>query len=562
MSADDTLKVVTSSALQHLFSTNAVTAPISSFDLLARVIASSPPASSLLPGSDPAPKLRLTDLSRFERILENLSEHWDYGQIALSREEGPDGELTVMDVQLGAPRGGTSASSLQMTIRRKRKRVVDEDDDSAVGRAEEEETPERSEAWKPPPSTLESLSKTVKEVYNLMQQGTAKGRLLAEQFRSIIGSFEPICPHITKDECAKARRASLSNTKGLPAICDRIHFRPLLRPHTDPALGHCSYLNTCYSEPTYAQSPSIPPLPSHRQIQYGAQGQTPVSLPSGLGAGGRGKEKAPCRYLHFEVDWDVSDGQGLTEQRQMVKKKPYRLPIGLGPEGKEAKPLPPQWINCDLRRFDYSVLGKFHVIMADPPWDIHMSLPYGTMTDDEMRAMPIPMLQDEGLLFLWVTGRAMEVGRECMRHWGYTRVDEVVWVKTNQLQRVIRTGRTGHWLNHTKEHMLVGVKTVTDEHGNLKFPKWVNRGLDTDVIVSEVRETSRKPDEVYGMIERMCPGGRKIEIFGRKHNTRPGWLTLGNQLGNDQIYEEDLRERIKARYPERQLNPPPNAPGH
>jgi mRNA (2'-O-methyladenosine-N6-)-methyltransferase len=145
------------------------------------------------------------------------------------------------------------------------------------------------------------------------------------------------------------------------------------------------------------------------------------------------------------------------------------------------------------------------------------------MTDDEMRAMPIPALQDEGLLFLWVTGRAMEVGRECLRVWGYTRIDEVVWVKTNQLQRVIRTGRTGHWLNHTKEHMLVGVKTVTDENGALKFPSWVNRGLDTDVIVSEVRETSRKPDEVYGLIERMCPGGRKVEIFGRKHNTRPGY---------------------------------------
>lgn len=94
--------------------------------------------------------------------------------------------------------------------------------------------------------------------------------------------------------------------------------------------------------------------------------------------------------------------------------------------------------------------------------------------------------------------------------------------KIIQLQRVIRTGRTGHWLNHTKEHMLVGVKTHVDEAGNLKFPSWVNRGLDTDVIVSEVRETSRKPDEVYGLIERMCPGGRKVEIFGRKHNTRPG----------------------------------------
>ena len=112
--------------------------------------------------------------------------------------------------------------------------------------------------------------------------------------------------------------------------------------------------------------------------------------------------------------------------------------------------------------------------------------------------------------------------------------------------------------------MLVGVKTVTDDEGNLKFPSWVNRGLDTDVIVSEVRETSRKPDEVYGMIERMCPGGRKIEIFGRKHNTRPGsvhvflpstyrfniggrWLTLGNQLGPDQVFEPDLAAIIKAR---------------
>ena len=93
----------------------------------------------------------------------------------------------------------------------------------------------------------------------------------------------------------------------------------------------------------------------------------------------------------------------------------------------------------------------------------------------------------------------------------------------SQLQRLIRTGRTGHWLNHTKEHMLVGVKTVHDQDGNLKFPSWVSRGIDTDVVVSEVRETSRKPDEVYELIERMCPGGRKVEIFGRKHNTRPGY---------------------------------------
>ena len=100
----------------------------------------------------------------------------------------------------------------------------------------------------------------------------------------------------------------------------------------------------------------------------------------------------------------------------------------------------------------------FSVVMADPPWDIHMELPYGTMSDDEMRHLPVQKLQDEGLIFLWVTGRAMELGRECLKIWGYERVDEIIWVKTNQLQRIIRTGRTGHWLNHGKEHCLVGLK--------------------------------------------------------------------------------------------------------
>lgn len=55
---------------------------------------------------------------------------------------------------------------------------------------------------------------------------------------------------------------------------------------------------------------------------------------------------------------------------------------------------------------------QFGVIMADPPWDIHMELPYGTMADDEMRNLNVPVLQDDGLIFLWVTGRAMELGRE------------------------------------------------------------------------------------------------------------------------------------------------------
>lgn len=39
----------------------------------------------------------------------------------------------------------------------------------------------------------------------------------------------------------------------------------------------------------------------------------------------------------------------------------------------------------------------------------------------------------------------------------------------------------------------------------------------------QVRSTSHKPDEIYGMIERLSPGTRKIELFGRPHNVQPNW---------------------------------------
>lgn len=76
------------------------------------------------------------------------------------------------------------------------------------------------------------------------------------------------------------------------------------------------------------------------------------------------------------------------------------------------------------------------------------------------------------------------------------------------------------------------------------LPSWTNAGLDADVIVAEVRDTSRKPDELYNMIERLCPHGRKVELFGRKHNARPGWITVGNQLKGDHIVDEELRENV------------------
>ncbi|XP_050092313.1 N6-adenosine-methyltransferase MT-A70-like protein isoform X3 [Anopheles aquasalis] len=314
--------------------------------------------------------------------------------------------------------------------------------------------------------------------------------------------------------------------------CNKLHFKKIIQNHTDETLGDCSFLNTCFHMDTCKYV--------HYQVDtYQTVGQTG---PGGALAGalakpdGKSKAKVKPKTLDSAIVGGAAVGGGGAAAAAGVGAK--RSPITNEPC---ATLYPPQWIQCDLRFLDMTVLGKFAVVMADPPWDIHMELPYGTMSDDEMRQLGVPALQDDGLIFLWVTGRAMELGRECLKLWGYERVDELIWVKTNQLQRIIRTGRTGHWLNHGKEHCLVGMK------GN---PPNLNRGLDCDVIVAEVRATSHKPDEIYGIIERLSPGTRKIELFGRPHNVQPNWITLGNQLDGIQIVDPELISSFRNRYPD------------
>ncbi|KAJ6820226.1 putative N6-adenosine-methyltransferase MT-A70-like [Iris pallida] len=337
-------------------------------------------------------------------------------------------------------------------------------------------------------------SKTGEELLDLIHRPTAKETAVAAKFKTKGGSqLKEYCTNLTKEDCRRQTGSYIA--------CEKVHFRRIIAPHTDTNLGDCSFLDTCRHTKT-------------------------------------------CKYVHYELDQTpdmppmIMGASNLPPPRPMKSQlAEYCSEVELGE---------PQWINCDIRNFRMDILGQFGVIMADPPWDIHMELPYGTMADDEMRNLNVPALQTDGLIFLWVTGRAMELGRDCLELWGYKRVEEIIWVKTNQLQRIIRTGRTGHWLNHSKEHCLVGIKGNPD----------VNRNIDTDVIVAEVRETSRKPDEMYAMLERISPRTRKLELFARMHNTQAGWLSLGNQLQGVRLVDDGLRARFKAAYADVEVQPP------
>ena len=50
------------------------------------------------------------------------------------------------------------------------------------------------------------------------------------------------------------------------------------------------------------------------------------------------------------------------------------------------------------------------------------------------------------------------------------------------------------------------------------------------MIVSQKREHSRKPEELYDVIER-CSAGPYLELFAR--HGRPGWSQWGNEVGED-----------------------------
>jgi mRNA m6A methyltransferase catalytic subunit len=62
--------------------------------------------------------------------------------------------------------------------------------------------------------------------------------------------------------------------------------------------------------------------------------------------------------------------------------------------------------------------------------------------------------------------------------------------------------------------------------GNPKF----KGNIASDVIMAERRGQSQKPDQIYELIEELCPDGKYLEIFGRLNNLRDGWVTIGNEL--------------------------------
>lgn len=194
----------------------------------------------------------------------------------------------------------------------------------------------------------------------------------------------------------------------------------------------------------------------------------------------------------------------------------------------------------------------YGAIYADPPWYFRNYSAKGTgraavshydvMDTPALKAIPVASYAaPDCALFMWATDPMLPDAIDLMRSWGFTyKTVAFNWVKLKKggAERRVEdspffTG-LGYWTRANPELCLLGTRGK---------PRRISKGV-RRLVVSERREHSRKPDEVYQRIEELVDGPY-LELFARER--RPGWEALGDQVGpNPQKYKRRQPSRITS----------------
>ncbi len=174
---------------------------------------------------------------------------------------------------------------------------------------------------------------------------------------------------------------------------------------------------------------------------------------------------------------------------------------------------------------------RFGTVLADPPWRFtnrtgkvapeHRRLSrYPTLTASEIGALPIAGHLDEmAHCYLWVPNALLPEGLAVLAAWGFAYKSNIVWHKVRKDGGPDGRG-VGFYFRNVTELVLFGVR------GRLRTLGPGRR--QTNLLATRKREHSRKPDELYPVVEACSPGPR-LELFARY--PRAGWQTWGLEAG-------------------------------
>ena len=175
-------------------------------------------------------------------------------------------------------------------------------------------------------------------------------------------------------------------------------------------------------------------------------------------------------------------------------------------------------------------LGQFATILADPPWRFqnrtgkmapeHKRLArYPTLNFEEIYELPVPNLaMEKAHLYLWVPNALLEEGLQTMKRWGFTYKTNIVWFKTRKDGGPDGRG-VGFYFRNVTELCLFGIR------GSIRTLAPGRRQV--NMVATQKREHSRKPEEIYDLIE-SCSPGPYLELFAR--HARTGWQNWGNEI--------------------------------
>ena len=177
-----------------------------------------------------------------------------------------------------------------------------------------------------------------------------------------------------------------------------------------------------------------------------------------------------------------------------------------------------------------TVKGGFRTILADPPWRFinrtgkvapeHRRLDrYDTMTTDAIANIGVSgIAADKSHLYLWVPNALVPEGLRVMEAWGFRYISMLVWHKVRKDGGSDGRG-VGFYFRNVTEPILFGVRG--------KNNRTLQPGRSqVNLIATRKREHSRKPDEIYPIIE-SCSSGPYLEMFARY--PRKGWKIWGNE---------------------------------
>ena len=178
----------------------------------------------------------------------------------------------------------------------------------------------------------------------------------------------------------------------------------------------------------------------------------------------------------------------------------------------------------NLKRVDIENTDKkFRIIYADPCWSYNDKQNtdklggaikhYDTMSIKELSELPVrEIIEDNAVLFLWVTSPLLEESFEVIKAWGFKYKSSFIWDKVKH--------NMGHYNSVRHEFLLIATRgSCTPD----------NKKLYDSVQSIERTEHSSKPKEFMDIIDDLYIYGNRLEMFAREQH-KDNWLYWGNEI--------------------------------